>query len=340
MGSLTVHFTDTASGPTYDCTLNYTATRSGSVIRFTNMSIVLKSTSNQQTTNRIAVGAYAGDTYANSKTLCAANTTILSAQDYNYPTEVTISLSNVDSKSLDSNQITIWLEVCGTGWGNTWTSSNPASGWNSDSSTISVPHYHVTVGFDLDGGTGTFSTSQTFYYGTTGQKFTGTLTKTGYSFNYWYEVNNTNNHYSLNSDVADSWIGSHGPSENLKASWTIGSYNLTYDANGGSGAPAAESHNYNTTFTLSSTVPTKEGYEFKGWATSDSATTADYQPGSSYTMPPGDTILYAVWEQLTIVKIYTLDGWKKAMVWIWYNNTWCKSIPWTWSSDSTWHLPK
>ncbi len=40
---------------------------------------------------------------------------------------------------------------------------------------------------------------------------------------------------------------------------------LTYSANGGSGAPAAETVNYNQSHTLSATKPTRRGYTFDGW---------------------------------------------------------------------------
>lgn len=70
---------------------------------------------------------------------------------------------------------------------------------------------------------------------------------------------------------------------------------VKYDANGGSGAPGTQTKYYNKTLTLSSTKPTRTGYTFKGWATSKTATTANYQPGGSYTANAATT-LYAVWQ--------------------------------------------
>ena len=75
-------------------------------------------------------------------------------------------------------------------------------------------------------------------------------------------------------------------------------YTLNYNANGGTGAPASQSASSTTgsyTFTISSTVPTKAGYTFKGWSTSSSATSASYQPGNTINVT-GTTTLYAVWE--------------------------------------------
>ena len=72
-------------------------------------------------------------------------------------------------------------------------------------------------------------------------------------------------------------------------------YTITYDANGGAGAPAPQTKTQDVTLTLSSTVPTRSGYTFLGWAESKTATTAQYQPGGSFTKN-ANTTLYAVWK--------------------------------------------
>ena len=72
-------------------------------------------------------------------------------------------------------------------------------------------------------------------------------------------------------------------------------YILTYDANGGTGAPARQNGNGNVT--LSSTKPTKDGYNFLGWAESASAAFAKYQPGATYNLKANAT-LYAVWKKI------------------------------------------
>lgn len=74
----------------------------------------------------------------------------------------------------------------------------------------------------------------------------------------------------------------------------LASYTVSYDANGGSGAPSSQTKWYGQTLTLSSTAPTKSGYKFIGWATSSTATTAAYAAGGSYTSNSAVT-LYAVW---------------------------------------------
>lgn len=90
-------------------------------------------------------------------------------------------------------------------------------------------------------------------------------------------------------------------------------YTLNYDANGGTGAPSADS--WSTTdasiryhsFTVKNTVPTREGYVFKGWKANDGSDTI-YAGGmtcavSQYgndVVKNGNTwtrTLYAVWEE-------------------------------------------
>ena len=70
-------------------------------------------------------------------------------------------------------------------------------------------------------------------------------------------------------------------------------YVVEYNANGGSGAPAAQSKTHGTALTLSSTVPTRDGYTFAGWATSAEGEVA-YSAGDSYTTD-NDIVLYAQW---------------------------------------------
>ena len=76
-------------------------------------------------------------------------------------------------------------------------------------------------------------------------------------------------------------------------------YSLSYNANGGSGAPSSQTATGvgSATFTISTTEPTRTNYTFKGWATSSTATTPTYQPGQTITTSENLT-LYAVWEPL------------------------------------------
>ena len=88
----------------------------------------------------------------------------------------------------------------------------------------------------------------------------------------------------------------------LYAVWKPIAYTVSYDANGGEGAPEAQTKFHDVTLLLSETEPTREGYDFLGWSTDPARTGgSDFQPGSEYIWN-GDIILYAVWA----IKWYTI----------------------------------
>lgn len=86
----------------------------------------------------------------------------------------------------------------------------------------------------------------------------------------------------------------------------LASYRITYNANGGTGAPSEQTRWYGETLWLSSTRPKRDGYTFLGWATSPSGGVA-YQPGAAFTGDYGMT-LYAVWQINTWTVKYDANG--------------------------------
>lgn len=86
----------------------------------------------------------------------------------------------------------------------------------------------------------------------------------------------------------------------------LASYTVSYNANGGSGAPSAQTKYYGKNLTLSSTVPSKSGYTFLGWGTSSTSTSASYGSGATYSANAGIT-LYAIWRK-TISIYYNANG--------------------------------
>ena len=75
---------------------------------------------------------------------------------------------------------------------------------------------------------------------------------------------------------------------------------VTYDANGGSGAPSTEYKVDGTSISISSTKPTKSGYTFKEWNTKSDGTGTSYAPGATYSTNTSLS-LYAIYEQDTPV---------------------------------------
>lgn len=75
-------------------------------------------------------------------------------------------------------------------------------------------------------------------------------------------------------------------------------HTVSFNANGGTGAPGSQTKWYGTVLTLSTIKPTRTNYEFLGWSTSSTGT-VDYQPGGQYGADANVT-LYAVWKLLYV----------------------------------------
>lgn len=144
-----------------------------------------------------------------------------------------------------------------------------------------------TVSYNANGGTGAPS-AQTKWHGETLTLSSAKPTRTGYSFTGWVSS-------AQNQAYAAGAFYGHNESTTMVAQWQANTYTVTYDANGGTGAPATQNKTYGTDLTLPSTIPTRANYNFLGWATSSSATTAAYSAGGKYTANTAVT-LYAVWE--------------------------------------------
>lgn len=87
----------------------------------------------------------------------------------------------------------------------------------------------------------------------------------------------------------------------------ITTYAVRYDANGGTGAPSNQTKKYDENLTLSSTIPTRNGYTFAGWSTSNSSSNVEYTSGAIYTKNSAIT-LYAVWVPNKYEIKYDLNG--------------------------------
>lgn len=108
---------------------------------------------------------------------------------------------------------------------------------------------------------------------------------------------------NFNNDNGDSATKAISLSVSVPA-WT--SYAVKYNANGGSGAPSAQTKWKDQTLKLSTTKPTQTGYTFAGWATSASGSVA-YAAGANYTANAAVT-LYAKWTALTYTVKYDANG--------------------------------
>ena len=150
-----------------------------------------------------------------------------------------------------------------------------------------LPSY--TISYNANGGSGA-PTSQTKYYGVNLTLSTTVPTRTGYSFQGWSASSTAT---SASYSAGSTYTGNTNAT--LYAVWKANTYTVSYNANGGSGAPSNQTKTYGVNLTLSSTIPTRTNYNFLGWGTSANSTTASYSAGGTYTNNAAIT-LYAVWE--------------------------------------------
>ena len=128
--------------------------------------------------------------------------------------------------------------------------------------------------------------------------------RNGYQFLGWSKSSNA---ISPTYDIVSTFYAPVNETSTLYAVWAAQTYTISYNANGGSGAPSSQTKTHGVTLTLSSTKPTRVGYEFLGWATSSTATSATYSAGGSYTNN-GTATLYAVWKAKEYSVLYNGNG--------------------------------
>ncbi len=174
--------------------------------------------------------------------------------------------------------------------------------------------YDYTVKFDGNGGTGSKAPMTGLAYGQIYTLFVNNppsegFTKTGYDFNGW----NTRADGS-GTAYGDGSSFSYKPSKDgetvtLYAQWKPHTYNVRFDANGGTGTrKTLLGLQYGRTYTLSANNPPSEGfartgYDFNGWNTKADGSGKAIENGGSFrslTETDGATmVLYAQWEDVT-----------------------------------------
>ena len=201
------------------------------------------------------------------------------------------------------------------------TSVSSATTKNSSSVILPMPSKSYKVTFNANGGSlsTSYITSKCSFDGwyttssLTGQKYSGgesymllddqtmyakwtnnastvanyTPTRSGYKFDGWYTAASGGTQYTNATTITGNVT--------VYAHWSQRS--ITYYANGGSGAPSTQ-YGYGNT-TLSSTKPTRSGYQFLGWSENSSATSAGYDPSEKIYLDR-NIKLYAIWGKSTV----------------------------------------
>ena len=190
----------------------------------------------------------------------------------------------------------------------TW--SGKYKGTTSATVTLSVPRKtSYTVKYNMNGiAEDSVPAAQTKWYGETLTLSNRSIVLTDrYTLIGWSTSPTGSKEYSIGGAYTKN------ASVTLYAVWQPAEFTVTYNANGGSGAPASQTKIYNTPLTLSGVTPTRDKYSFRGWGTTTTATTASYQPGGTYTGNAKIT-LYAIWSldyakpRMSNVSVYRSDS--------------------------------
>lgn len=153
-------------------------------------------------------------------------------------------------------------------------------------STPIQPKTNYTVAYNANGGSGAPGAA-TKWYGETLTISSTIPTKTGHTFVNWKATNGTTYNpgaaYTANSGTT------------LTAQWKANTYQVTYNANGGTGSIASQTKTYGVDLTLSNGDGfTKDLHSLTGWNTAADGSGTAYDPGDTYQGNAAVT-LYAQW---------------------------------------------
>lgn len=169
--------------------------------------------------------------------------------------------------------------------------------------------YHsFTINYDANEGSwsGAAPSAETAYVGVEKAITNSKPTREGYTFLGWSTSRGAETakyesglKYKIKDyksvDYYEGYLNVNTKDVTLYAVWREHTYKIYYFGNGGKDAPSDQTVVKSENAVLSSSIPTRDGYEFLGWSTSSTATTATYQPGDTYT-DRMDLKLYAVWK--------------------------------------------
>lgn len=201
-----------------------------------------------------------------------------------------------------------------TGW---YVTAEPSRLWNFGTDVVtgttelragwSANTYNVT--FDLKSGAGGDGNVQATYDGA--MPAITVPARAGYQFaGYYDQAEGGTKYYNADGSSAADW--NKAGDTTLYAQWTANSYQVIFNANGGSGSMDAEEFVYGEEKPLSTNSFTKTGYAFVGWTTGEIAGDVIYTDGASVsnltTEQGGIVNLYAVWKPIAYTVVFNSNG--------------------------------
>ncbi|WP_368101199.1 InlB B-repeat-containing protein [Bifidobacterium adolescentis] len=150
-----------------------------------------------------------------------------------------------------------------------------------------------SVNFDSNGGSAV--ASQSVKYGSKASRPTDP-TRAGHTFQGWYTSRDGGARYDFNQTVTGDVT--------LYAHWSVNSYTLAFDGNGGKASESSRTVQYGSQYGSLPTA-TRTGYAFQGWYT---ARSGGSQVSSSTTMEAANTTVYAHWTVNTYTVSFDSNG--------------------------------
>ena len=165
------------------------------------------------------------------------------------------------------------------------------------SANINNVTYNDQGGSGESGGAATYTSGSSFVLPTTPP------TRVGYSFTGWFIASSGGSALGANYTPSSPF-----PDVTIFAHWTVNSYVITYNDQGGSGeSGGAASYTSGSSFVLPTSAPVQSGYSFLGWYLASSGGSV---LGANYTplTPFGDITIYAQWSAGSNNVIYDDQG--------------------------------
>ena len=194
-------------------------------------------------------------------------------------------------------------------------SGTPATGYsptptvNDAALTVSISTFTVTYnGNTHTGGSAPVDSSSPYNFNSTAtvKANTGSLVKTGYSFNGWNtSADGTGTPYAATGSVTFTVSSSNVV---LYAQWLIASFTATFDLNGGNISGSVTNPTASVVYQVDAlgskpANPTRTGYSFGGWNLTGSGSAL-----SSYAMPGANTSFVALWTVQSYTATFNMNG--------------------------------
>ena len=268
----------------------------GSGTNFTNKQEILNlTTTNNQIINLYAIwnaNTYQINYYANG------GSGTMDTQSYDYGTSINLTNNNFTRDGYIFNKWNTKADGSGTNY------SNEQSITVTNNLDLYAQWTPITysIKFNSNGGSGTMSNQNMTYDISTTLK-ENTFTKTGYTFDKWNtNADGSGINYTDKQEIINLTTTNNN-TINLYAQYKPITYNIEFNANGGTGSMTNQTITYDNTTTLKENTFTKTGYIFDKWTTNNNGTGTSYtdkQEIINLTSTNNETItLYAQYKPIT-----------------------------------------